>query len=116
MQARTYSLAHSTLHPCHTHALQLATDSQGDYFLDRDPEYFRHVLGFLRNGGVLPADLPERHTPEYARLRQEFDYFLLSDVAFPRVERSLVDHIASGDYYCAKLRAAEPTEPRRACA
>ena len=36
----------------------LARDAQGRVALDRSPEYFRWVLDYLRNGGVLPANLP----------------------------------------------------------
>ena len=51
-------------------------DTEGYYFLDRDPKYACIVLDFLRNGGRLPANMPHPDDPEYARIREEFDRLL----------------------------------------
>ena len=75
---------------------QLAIDSEGYYFLDRDPTYVHYVLEFLRNGGRLPANMPHPSDPEYARIREEFDYFLLSDVAFGPARKSIVAEFGAG--------------------
>lgn len=55
----------------------LIRDSKGKYFVDRDGVLFRYILDFLRNGKlVLPENFHERE-----RLRQESDYFRLSDMS-----------------------------------
>eukprot|EP00759_Apiculatamorpha_spiralis_P008686 PhF_6_TR1561/c0_g1_i1/m.2844 len=52
----------------------VATDRNGNYFLDRDGSLFRHVLTYLRTGSP-PSDL----TPgETKRLRAEADFYGLA--------------------------------------
>lgn len=34
---------------------ELDTDSEGQYFIDRDGAYFKHILNFLRDGNQLPS-------------------------------------------------------------
>lgn len=55
---------------------------QGDFFLDRDPTHFRHVLNFLRGVPTLP-----RSVQECIELRQESHaYGLYSLVEFIDVQ------------------------------
>jgi hypothetical protein len=56
---------------------QLGRDSKGRYFIDRDGVLFRFVLDYLRNGRLV---LPESFA-ESTRLRQEADFYGLSDLA-----------------------------------
>ena len=53
---------------------ELATDGAGRVVINRDPKYFGYVLDFLRNGGVLPRNLP-RDEAERERVKQEFQFF-----------------------------------------
>ena len=91
---------------------QLIIDSEGYYFLDRDPTYVHYVLEFLRNGGRLPANMPPPSDPEYARIREEFDYFLLADVAF---QKSLVEHIREDAFEVETLVSAAAPESNQVC-
>lgn len=56
---------------------QLSRDSKGRFFIDRDGVLFRFVLDYLRNGRLV---LPESFA-ESVRLRQEADFYGLSDLA-----------------------------------
>lgn len=55
---------------------ELATDSNGRVYLNRDPKYFDYVLEYLRSGGKAPSSLPADER-ERCRVLEEFDYFLL---------------------------------------
>ncbi|KPP57304.1 Kctd12.2 protein-like [Scleropages formosus] len=56
---------------------ELARDSKGRFFVDRDGFLFRYVLDYLRDLNlVLPDYFPER-----SRLRREAQYFQLHDLA-----------------------------------
>nr|XP_054770437.1 uncharacterized protein LOC129278256 [Lytechinus pictus] len=53
--------------------IEVTLDPQGNYVMDRDGSLFHHILGYLRDGGVLTdITLDEVH-----RLRNEADYFNL---------------------------------------
>ncbi|KAH3833168.1 hypothetical protein DPMN_106469 [Dreissena polymorpha] len=55
----------------------LIKDAKGKYFIDRDGVLFRYVLDYLRNEKlVLPENFHERE-----RLRQEADFFYLTDMS-----------------------------------
>lgn len=65
---------------------ELARDSKGRFFLDRDGFLFRYILDYLRDLNlVLPDYFPER-----SRLQREADFFQLRDLAkrlSPRVSK-----------------------------
>ncbi|XP_077053510.1 BTB/POZ domain-containing protein KCTD16b [Siphateles boraxobius] len=54
----------------------LARDTKGRYFIDRDGFLFRYVLDYLRDKQVVLPD----HFPEKGRLRKEAEYFQLPDL------------------------------------
>ena len=46
-----------------------------DYFIDRDPMHFRHILNYLREAPSFPL-----HESELRQLAVEADYFCLPDL------------------------------------
>ncbi|XP_054471606.1 BTB/POZ domain-containing protein KCTD12.1 [Anoplopoma fimbria] len=56
---------------------ELARDSKGRYFLDRDGFLFRYVLDYLRDLNLVLPD----YFPEKSRLQREADFFQLRDLA-----------------------------------
>jgi hypothetical protein len=56
--------------------MPLETDTNGNYFIDRDGKLFRHVLNFLRSGQLC---LPKGFT-ELEQLKQEVDFYQLKDM------------------------------------
>ena len=93
--------------------MQLATDSQSRYFINRDPEYFLYVLDYYRNGVVLPANMPHPSDPKYARIRQEFDYFLPGNTLFPdRSRPTIVEAMAEGNFKIQTLESSLPPQQR----
>lgn len=50
-------------------------DSQGHYFLDRDPKQFKFVLNFLRKGMRDP--FPVNELEKHVMVEDEFDYFCI---------------------------------------
>ncbi|XP_028249904.1 BTB/POZ domain-containing protein KCTD12.1 [Parambassis ranga] len=77
---------------------ELARDSKGRFFLDRDGFLFRYILDYLRDLNlVLPDYFPER-----SRLQREADFFQLRDLAkrlSPRVSKdnSISEEISQSD-------------------
>ena len=97
------------------HIHQVATDNEGRFLIDRNPRYFAYVLDYLRNGGVLPGNLPseEEEEEEYIRVREEFDYFLLTADAFPEGSRTLAEMVEEGMYVTETLHSALAPELRK---
>uniref|UniRef100_A0A3Q1END4 Potassium channel tetramerisation domain containing 12.1 n=1 Tax=Acanthochromis polyacanthus TaxID=80966 RepID=A0A3Q1END4_9TELE len=56
---------------------ELARDSKGRFFLDRDGFLFRYILDYLRDLNLVLPD----YFPEKSRLQREADFFLLRDLA-----------------------------------
>lgn len=54
----------------------LAKDSKGRFFIDRDGFLFRYILDYLRDRQVVLPD----HFPERGRLKREAEYFQLPDL------------------------------------
>ncbi|CAN9497574.1 unnamed protein product [Ophioblennius macclurei] len=77
---------------------ELARDSKGRFFLDRDGFLFRYILDYLRD---LHLVLPD-YFPEKSRLQREADFFQLRDLArrlSPRVSKdnSVSDEVGHSD-------------------
>ncbi|XP_037644886.1 BTB/POZ domain-containing protein KCTD12.1 [Sebastes umbrosus] len=65
---------------------ELARDSKGRFFLDRDGFLFRYILDYLRDLNLVLPD----YFPEKSRLQREADFFQLRDLAkrlSPRVSK-----------------------------
>jgi hypothetical protein len=75
----------------------LTRDTVGRVYIDRDPKPFSYVLDYLRNGGVLPANIPVDEQ-ERARVQQEFNYFLLDVELNPPAPKSLAAIFAEHAY------------------
>lgn len=74
-------------------ANDLAKDSKGRIFIDRDGFLFRYILDYLRDKQVVLPD----HFPERGRLKREAEYFQLPDL----VKLLTPDEIKqSPDDYC----------------
>uniref|UniRef100_A0A3Q2T671 Potassium channel tetramerisation domain containing 12.1 n=1 Tax=Fundulus heteroclitus TaxID=8078 RepID=A0A3Q2T671_FUNHE len=56
---------------------ELARDSKGRFFLDRDGFLFRYILDYLRDLNLVLPD----YFPEKSRLQREADFFSLRDLA-----------------------------------
>ncbi|XP_042190366.1 BTB/POZ domain-containing protein KCTD21-like [Callorhinchus milii] len=70
-------------------AMPTSSDSQGNYFIDRDGEMFRYILNFLRNSHLdLPVDFQELDL-----LKREADFFQIQPLlellqtADPKISR-----------------------------
>lgn len=77
---------------------ELARDSKGRFFLDRDGFLFRYILDYLRD---LTLVLPD-YFPEKSRLQREADFFQLRDLAkrlSPRMSKdnSISEEIGQSD-------------------
>ncbi|XP_028847318.1 BTB/POZ domain-containing protein KCTD12.1 [Denticeps clupeoides] len=77
---------------------ELARDSKGRYFLDRDGFLFRYILDYLRDLNLV---LPE-YFPEKNRLQREADFFQLRDLSrrlSPKMsaENSINEEICQSD-------------------
>ncbi|KAJ8351702.1 hypothetical protein SKAU_G00231780 [Synaphobranchus kaupii] len=76
----------------------LARDSKGRYFLDRDGFLFRYILDYLRDLNLVLPD----YFPEKCRLQREAEFFQLHDLSkhlSPKVckEDSISEDISQGD-------------------
>ncbi|XP_071381790.1 BTB/POZ domain-containing protein KCTD12.1 [Centroberyx affinis] len=77
---------------------ELARDSKGRFFLDRDGFLFRYILDYLRDLNLVLPD----YFPEKSRLQREADFFQLRDLAkrlSPRVSKdnSISEEICHSD-------------------
>uniref|UniRef100_A0A3B4Y8A0 Potassium channel tetramerisation domain containing 12.1 n=1 Tax=Seriola lalandi dorsalis TaxID=1841481 RepID=A0A3B4Y8A0_SERLL len=77
---------------------ELARDSKGRFFLDRDGFLFRYILDYLRDLNLVLPD----YFPEKSRLQREADFFQLRDLAkrlSPRVSKdnSISEEISQSD-------------------
>ncbi|KAL7881777.1 hypothetical protein AOLI_G00086250 [Acnodon oligacanthus] len=78
---------------------ELARDSKGRFFLDRDGFLFRYILDYLRDLNLVLPD----YFPEKSRLQREADFFLLRELSkrlSPRVskENSISEELCHGDW------------------
>ncbi|KAK6291251.1 BTB/POZ domain-containing protein KCTD12.1 [Coregonus clupeaformis] len=76
----------------------LARDSKGRYFLDRDGFLFRYILDYLRDLNLVLPD----YFPEKSRLQREAEFFQLRDLSkrlSPRMskENSINEEICQSD-------------------
>lgn len=77
---------------------ELARDSKGRFFLDRDGFLFRYILDYLRDLNLVLPD----YFPEKSRLQREADFFQLRDLAkrlSPRMSKdnSISEEISQSD-------------------
>ncbi|XP_034417831.1 BTB/POZ domain-containing protein KCTD12.1 [Cyclopterus lumpus] len=77
---------------------ELARDSKGRFFLDRDGFLFRYILDYLRDLNLVLPD----YFPEKSRLQREADFFQLRELAkqlIPRVSKdnSISEEIGHSD-------------------
>ncbi|XP_039598534.1 BTB/POZ domain-containing protein KCTD12-like [Polypterus senegalus] len=77
---------------------ELARDSKGRYFLDRDGFLFRYILDYLRDLNLVLPD----YFPEKSRLQREAEFFQLRDLSqrlSPKVskENSISEEICQSD-------------------
>lgn len=77
---------------------ELARDSKGRFFLDRDGFLFRYILDYLRDLNLVLPD----YFPEKSRLQREADFFQLQDLAkrlSPRMSKdnSISEEISQSD-------------------
>ena len=77
---------------------ELARDSKGRYFLDRDGFLFRYILDYLRDLNLVLPD----YFPEKSRLQREAEFFQLKDLSkrlCPKMskEDSLSEEICQSD-------------------
>ncbi len=65
------------------------SDLSGEYFIDRNPKYFDHILDYLRTGEFSTEGLDET---ALKKLKADFDYFQIEspDTTFPRVRQNIV--------------------------
>ncbi|XP_072791238.1 BTB/POZ domain-containing protein KCTD16 isoform X3 [Taeniopygia guttata] len=71
-----HSLLWKMFTPKRDTANDLAKDSKGRFFIDRDGFLFRYILDYLRDKQVVLPD----HFPERGRLKREAEYFQLPDL------------------------------------
>ncbi|NWY73113.1 KCD16 protein, partial [Erithacus rubecula] len=71
-----HSLLWKMFTPKRDTANDLAKDSKGRFFIDRDGFLFRYILDYLRDKQVVLPD----HFPEKGRLKREAEYFQLPDL------------------------------------
>eukprot|EP01125_Pyxidicula_operculata_P007628 TRINITY_DN2589_c0_g1_i1.p1 TRINITY_DN2589_c0_g1~~TRINITY_DN2589_c0_g1_i1.p1 ORF type:complete len:317 (-),score=58.78 TRINITY_DN2589_c0_g1_i1:123-1073(-) len=66
-------------------------DSDGCYFIDRNPEFFQHVLDYLRTGQLDLVGLDKR---QIDRLKSDFEYYQLT---FPKPKLMITSNILNED-------------------
>uniref|UniRef100_A0A3Q3X532 BTB domain-containing protein n=1 Tax=Mola mola TaxID=94237 RepID=A0A3Q3X532_MOLML len=86
---------------------ELARDSKGRFFLDRDGFLFRYILDYLRDLNLVLPD----YFPEKSRLQREADFFQLRDLAkrlSPRVSKdnSIGEEVVQSDAEEGALQCA----------
>uniref|UniRef100_H3B5A4 BTB domain-containing protein n=1 Tax=Latimeria chalumnae TaxID=7897 RepID=H3B5A4_LATCH len=75
----------------------LARDTKGRYFIDRDGFLFRYILDYLRDKQVVLPD----HFPEKGRLKREAEYFHLPElvkILTPDDVKHSPDDLSHSDY------------------
>lgn len=88
---------------------ELARDSKGRYFLDRDGFLFRYILDYLRDLNLVLPD----YFPEKSRLQREAEFFQLRDLSkllSPKMSKdnSITDDICQSDSEELSLQSATP--------
>ncbi|XP_030642901.1 BTB/POZ domain-containing protein KCTD12.1 [Chanos chanos] len=86
---------------------ELARDSKGRYFLDRDGFLFRYILDYLRDLNLVLPD----YFPEKSRLQREAEFFQLRDLCkrlSPKMSKdnSINDEICPSDSEDTALQSA----------
>ncbi|XP_051566141.1 BTB/POZ domain-containing protein KCTD12-like [Myxocyprinus asiaticus] len=97
---------------------ELARDSKGRYFLDRDGFLFRYILDYLRDLNLVLPD----YFPEKSRLQREAEFFQLRDLTkllSPKMSKdiSITDEICQSDSEEPSVQSATPLvgpDPSRA--
>ncbi|XP_051997702.1 BTB/POZ domain-containing protein KCTD12.1 [Xyrauchen texanus] len=97
---------------------ELARDSKGRYFLDRDGFLFRYILDYLRDLNLVLPD----YFPEKSRLLREAEFFQLRDLSkllSPKMSKdnSITDEICQSDSEELSTQSATPLvgqDPSRA--
>eukprot|EP00639_Heterosigma_akashiwo_P034962 CAMPEP_0194729984 /NCGR_PEP_ID=MMETSP0296-20130528/50247_1 /TAXON_ID=39354 /ORGANISM="Heterosigma akashiwo, Strain CCMP2393" /LENGTH=119 /DNA_ID=CAMNT_0039636791 /DNA_START=77 /DNA_END=433 /DNA_ORIENTATION=+ len=56
---------------------QLPKDEKGNYFIDRDGTYFKHILNFLRDGEYPPRALP---LSDVEMIRKEAEHYGIKEL------------------------------------
>lgn len=89
---------------------ELARDSKGRYFLDRDGFLFRYILDYLRDLNLVLPD----YFPEKSRLQREAVFFQLRDLSkllCPKMSKdnSITDDICQSDSEELSLQSASAT-------
>ncbi|KAJ8256099.1 hypothetical protein COCON_G00199630 [Conger conger] len=80
---------------------ELARDSKGRYFLDRDGFLFRYILDYLRDLNLVLPD----YFPEKCRLQREADFFQLQDLS-----KRLSPKVSKEDLICEEISQSDPEE------
>ncbi|XP_051564324.1 BTB/POZ domain-containing protein KCTD12.1 [Myxocyprinus asiaticus] len=96
----------------------LARDSKGRYFLDRDGFLFRYILDYLRDLNLVLPD----YFPEKSRLQREAEFYQLRDLSkllSPKMSKdnSITDEICQSDSEELSMQSATPLvgpDPSRA--
>ncbi|XP_064166532.1 BTB/POZ domain-containing protein KCTD12.1 [Anguilla rostrata] len=80
---------------------ELARDSKGRYFLDRDGFLFRYILDYLRDLNLVLPD----YFPEKCRLQREADFFQLHELS-----KRLGPKVSKEDSICEEISQSDPEE------
>lgn len=74
-------------------------DSEGYYFIDRDPSYIQQVLNFMR-GGSDEVDLAEMTPSQLRRIRDDADFFMLPSLT-QKVDEALAGKLGPSRFVTA---------------